>query len=456
MERMQSREIGWSRRGMVSSAMALTILTVVAPPALAADPDPDPNRVVTFTRDVAPILQQNCQVCHQPGAIGPMSLMTYDEVRPWARVIKLRVEEQEMPPYHYDTDLGIQELKHDKRLSAEEIETIALWVDQGAAEGEPSDLPAPVQWPDASEWRLAETYGPPDVVVTSDPYTVPANGSDLWWQPTVPTGLTEDRCIMAIETKPSVPGRSITHHANSRFVVPTAEGDMEGAERLSEYALGKLGEIVPEDACRIAPANSSVAWTIHYYPDGETNVADDQVEVGLWLYPENYDKNSVYKQDLQSYSLRGGDFDIPPHGTLMTQGFHSFDTPVRIDSFQPHGHLRLKAMSLEAFYPETGQKEMISMVSNWNPGWHLSHVYEDHVAPLLPKGAVLIITGWYDNTADNPHNPDPDQWVGAGDRTADEMSHAWIAVTHLDQEGYDRMKADREEAQPEGAEEAGN
>jgi hypothetical protein len=87
---------------------------------------------------------------------------------------------------------------------------------------------------------------------------------------------------------------------------------------------------------------------------------------------------------------------------------------------------------------------MISQISNWHPGWHLSHMYEDDVAPLLPKGAVLIITAWYDNTADNPHNPDPDQWVGIGDRTADEMSHAWIAVTHLDQEGYDRLVAERE------------
>ncbi|MQA89045.1 MAG: hypothetical protein GEU90_02240 [Gemmatimonas sp.] len=178
--------------------------------------------------------------------------------------------------------------------------------------------------------------------------------------------------------------------------------------------------------------------------------------MGIWLYPEEFDEDSVYEQDLTLYFLQGGDYDIPPHGTLMTQGFHSFDSPVRIDSFQPHGHLRLKAMSLEAYYPETGRKEMLSMVSNWNPGWHLSHVYEDDVAPLLPKGAVMIITGWYDNTVGNPHNPDPDQWVGAGDRTADEMSHAWIAVTHLDDAGYDELLAQRESAEDAKTETAGN
>src|SRR5690606_23266123 len=105
----------------------------------------------------------------------------------------------------------------------------------------------------------------------------------------------------------------------------------------------------------------------------------------------------------------GGDYAIAPHSTMMTQGFHSFDHPVRIDSFQPHGHLRLTGMSMEIFDPKTGRKEVVSQISNWNPGWHLSHVYEEDVAPLVPAGSVIILTGYYDNTADNPHNPDPDQ-----------------------------------------------
>jgi hypothetical protein len=347
-----------------------------------------------------------------------------------------------MPPYHYDTDVGIQELKHDKRLSEEEIATIAAWVDQGTPLGNPADLPPPVQWPDATEWRLAETYGQPDIVVKSDPYTVPAFGQDRWWQPVVPTGITEDRCIRAIETKPSVAGRAVAHHANSSFRIDQGDGSNGGGGRLSEYALGKLGEIIPEDACRLAPANSSVAWDIHYYPNGE-DVIDDQVSVGIWLYPEDFDKDSLYRQTLSLYDLDGGDFDIPPHGTLMTQGFHTFDHPVRIDSFQPHGHLRMVGKRLEILDTTTGRKTLVSQISNWNPGWHLSHVYEDDVAPLVPAGHALIITAWYDNTENNPFNPDPDQWVGVGDRTTDEMSHAWIAVTHLDQEGFDRMVAER-------------
>ena len=142
--------------------------------------------------------------------------------------------------------------------------------------------------------------------------------------------------------------------------------------------------------------------------------------------------------------MKGGELEIPPHGTAMTQGFHTFKTPVRIDSFQPHGHARLAGMTAEILYPDTGKLELVSSVSNWTNAWHTSHVYEDDYAPLLPAGAVFVLTGYYDNTAKNKGNPDPDQWVGGGSRTSDEMSHAWITVTHLDDEGYKQILADRE------------
>ena len=149
--------------------------------------------------------------------------------------------------------------------------------------------------------------------------------------------------------------------------------------------------------------------------------------------------------------MKGGELEIAPHGTAMTQGFHSFKTPVRIDSFQPHGHARLVGMTAEIFHPDTGKLEMISSVSNWTNQWHTSHVYEDDYAPLLAKGDVLVLTGYYDNTAKNKGNPDPDQWVGGGSRTSDEMSHAWITVTHLDDAGYKQILAERERRQGEEA-----
>ena len=399
---------------------------------------------VTYSREVARILQDNCQICHQPGQIGPMSLTTYQEVRRYSRRIREQVSTREMPPYHYDADIGIQELKGDWRMSDEDINTIVAWIDAGIPEGDPADLPAPIEYPVIGEWRLASQFGPPDHIIKSQRWDVPASGQDLWWNPRVDTGITEERCIKAIETLPSKAAHGSTHHANSQFMTRNEEGEWETFGRLSEFAYGKLGEVVPEDACRIAPADSQVRWSIHYYPDGNA-VADDQVSVGIWYHDEDFDEEEAYPQDLTLYFLQGGDLDIPPHGKLMTQGFHSFDHPVRLDSWQPHMHLRGVAMSMEVFYPETGRREMLSQASNWSAGWNHSHIYEEGFQPLIPAGAVIILTAWYDNTAGNPHNPDPDQWVGMGQRTTDEMSHAWIAVTHLDEEGYERLVEDRVE-----------
>ncbi len=401
----------------------------------------------TYAKEVSRIIQDNCQICHQPGQIGPMSFTSYEEVRPWAPLISMKVAEREMPPYQYDGDLGVQELKGDWRLSQEDIDTIVAWVEAGSPLGNPEELPPPREFPPIGQWRLAAELGPPDHIIQSAKWDVPANGQDLWWEPEVDSGIQESRCIKAVETLPSKAAHGSTHHANSHFIVQNEAGEWVNGSRLSEYAYGKLGEMVPEGACRTVPANSKVGWSIHYYPDGKA-VEDDQVSVGIWYHDEEdkFDEDSAYPQDLRSYFLSsGGDYLIPPHGKLMTQGMHSFDHPVRLDSWQPHLHLRGVAMSMEVFDPNTGRREVLSQASNWNAGWNHSHTYEDGYQPLIPAGATIILTAWYDNTADNPRNPDPDQWVGAGQRTTDEMSHAWIAVTHLDEEGYQRMLAERKE-----------
>lgn len=417
------------------------LVSVMALPALAGA-----QEAPTYAREVSRIMQENCQGCHQPGQIGPMSFTSYEEIRPWAPLIKMRVEQREMPPYQYDSDTGVQHLKNDWRMAQEDIDTIAAWVDAGAPLGNPEELPPAKEFPAVGEWRLAAELGQPDHTIKSSPWDVPANGQDLWWEPEVDSGLTESRCIKAVETVPSAAAHGSTHHANSHFLVQDEEGNWVRGDRLSEFAFGKLGEKVPEGACRRVPANSKVGWSIHYYPDGKA-VPNDQVTVGIWYHDEedSFSEEESFRQDLRSYNLSGGgDYLIPPHGTLMTQGFHSFDHPVRIDSWQPHLHLRGVAMSIELFDPNSGRREMISQVSNWNAGWNHSHTYEEGYQPLIPAGATLILTAWYDNTANNPRNPDPDQWVGAGQRTTDEMSHAWIAVTHLDEEGYEKMLEERD------------
>ena len=409
------------------------------------------DAALTYSADVASIIQENCTVCHRAGGIAPMELVTYEDVRMYAPFIKIKVVDRIMPPYYYDNDVGIQELQHDWRLSQEDINTVAAWVDQGAPLGNADEIPE-LALLDTDDWSLAAEFGPPDLLAPSTPIDVPAAGLDMWHRPIVkieglPAG-GEERCIKALQVKPRGVAKTVVHHANSTFQLMQEDGSFEETgDRATEYAMGKLGEIIPDGVCRVLPADSYIRWDIHMYPGGlGATAANDVIEgnvvdIGIWLHPADYEYE--YKQDLASYGIRQGELVMPPHGTTMTQGFHSFDHPVRIDSFQPHGHLRLRSGSLEIFYPETGRTEIISMVSNWSATWHQSHIYESNVAPLIPTGAVLVIKQWYDNTAGNPNNPDPDQWVDGGSRTADEMSHAWIAITHLDDEGYDRLMEER-------------
>ena len=404
---------------------------------------------VTYAKDVATIIQNNCMVCHRPGGIGPMDLLSYEDARRYARRIREQVSNRLMPPYYYDNDIGIQQLEHDMRLSQEQINTVVAWVDQGAPLGDPADMPPMPTLVDTEEFMFTAEFGEPDVIVSSTAIDIPANGLDMWHRPIVPTGVTEDRCIRAIQVRPVGAAKGVVHHANSTFQRADDDGGFEATgDRASEYAMGKLGELIPEGVCRILPANSYVAWDIHMFPGGlgaaapNAVIEDNVVDMGIWLWPADYQYE--YKQDLALYPIRaGGELVMKPHGTTMMQGFRTFDHPVRIDSFQPHGHLRLRTASLEILYPETGRIEVISMVSNWSAVWHQSHTYQSDVAPLVPAGAVLIIKQWYDNTANNPNVVDPDMWVDDGSRTADEMSHAWIAVTHLDEEGYQELVDER-------------
>ena len=408
---------------------------------------------LTYSADVASIIQENCTVCHRAGGIGPMELVTYENVRMYAPLIKNQSSQSRlMPPYYYDNDVGIQDLKEDWRLSQDDINTIVAWVDQGAPLGNADEIPE-LDLLDSDDWSLSNLFGPPDLLAPSTPIDVPASGLDMWHRPIVKIqGLPEggeERCIKALQVKPRGVAKTVVHHANSTFQLIQDDGSFEASgDRATEYAMGKLGEIIPDGVCRVIPPDSYIRWDIHMYPGGlGATAANDVIEgnvvdLAIWLHPADYEYE--YKQTLSLYGIREGELVMPPHGTAMTQGFHSFDHPVRIDSFQPHGHLRLRSASLEIFYPETGRTEIISMISNWSATWHQSHLYEDDVAPLIPTGAVLVIKQWYDNTEGNPNNPDADQWVDGGSRTADEMSHAWIALTHLDEEGYEKLVAERE------------
>ena len=456
---MQNRSLRPSFWTAAAVALVATFALQSEVDAQATFASSQDNADVTYAADVAIIIQNNCQVCHRAGGIGPMELITYEDVQRYAPLIKIKVRDRLMPPYYYDTDIGIQELQHDWRLSQEDINTVVAWVDQGAPLGDPADMPPPADLRATDDWSLAAEFGPPDLLAPSSPIDIPAEGLDVWYRPIVEIqGLpeNEERCIKALQVKPRGDAVTVVHHANSTFQLLQDDGSFRGTgARATEYAMGKLGEIIPDGVCRRIPAGSYVRWDIHMYPGGlgataaNAVIEDNVVELGIWLHPADYEYE--YRQDLVSYNFMEGQRELllPPNSGFMTQGFRSWDHPVRIDSFQPHGHLRLRSASLEVFYPKTGRTEIIGMVSNWSATWHQSHIFEDQVAPLIPTGAVVIMKQWFDNTSANPNNPDPDQWVDYGQRTADEMSHFWMAVSHLDEEGYEKIVEEREAAEEE-------
>ncbi len=434
-------------------ALVLFALAAVQVPAAHAQTENGHGEEVTFNRDVMPILQAKCQECHQPNSIAPMSLLTYRDAYRYAKRIRAKVSNRIMPPWHIDRTVGIQKFKNDRGLTDDEIETVVAWIDGGRIEGDPADLPPPVEFPDPSQWQLGGDFGEPDLIVKSEPYTLAAKTQDKWFRPVVETGLTEARWVKAIEIKPSFPdGRRIIHHVLTYLIqeeegltnlASTAQEVQRGAGLFMEWAVGKEGEVFNADAGKLMLPGSRIGWEVHMHAIGE-EVQDNQVELGVWFYPRGYEPRN--RTVLRMFDARGpNSLDIPPGEISVTQDFHMLRAPARLENFQPHMHMRGKAMSLEAIYPD-GRKELINQVSNFQWNWHNNYIYADDVAPLFPKGTTLVITAWHDNTADNPNNPDPEQWVGWGDRTVDEMAHLWVDVTYLEQEEYERLVAERQEA----------
>ena len=406
---------------------------------------------VTFTKDVAPILQQNCQGCHRTGQMAPMSLMTYEEVRPWARAIRNKVGQRVMPPWHLDKTVGIQEYQNDISLSDVQIDTIVRWVDAGAPRGKPADLPPAVDWPDDNVWHLAKKYGrEPDLVVSSKPWTQSAEGQDQWWQPVVPTGLTEDRWVTGIEVRPSLWGRRIVHHSVIYLQQEEEPGDFTPVVNVggrgnyfSEFAVGKIGDVFREKTGKLLKAGSQLGFDTHYHSVGEE--ITDSTDVGIWLYPKGYvPKYRVYAQAMGVQHAMTA-LDIPPGKVTVHHAYIPLRLPARLENFQPHMHLRGKAMSMEAIYPN-GRTEILSHVANFDFNWHVNYVYTDDSAPVLPKGTILHLTAWHDNTASNRGNPDPTQWVSWGQRSIDDMYHAHVNVTYLTDEDYEQIIEDRKNA----------
>jgi len=395
---------------------------------------------VTFTKDVAPILQARCQSCHRPNTFAPMSLLTYEDARPWARSIKQKVVAREMPPWYIDKNVGVRHFKNDVSLTDQEIATIVQWVDGGAPKGSPSDMPAARAFDDSDQWHMK-----PDLIVTlPKDQIVPAKAADQWIDVLVDPHLTEDRYIQGIEVKPIKGFRAVHHVTTSMKHEDDADdGDNVQGTFLNEYALGKNADMFPEGAGRLIKAGTKINFNLHLHAVGRDEVAN--VALGLKFYPKGY--SPKYAETTEKIG-DPKDLDIPANtDSVRFDAYNTLTKPARLLSFQPHMHNRGKASCMEAIYPGGHKVETISCVSHYQFAWHLVYLYADDDQPLLPAGTVLHLTSWYDNSTGNKFNPDSENTITYGQRTIDEMGGAWVSYYNLTEEEYKQQVAARKARQ---------
>jgi hypothetical protein len=428
--------------GILGAAFLSGSLLVAAPDA----------RPVTFAKDIAPIFQEKCQDCHRKGSMAPMSLVTYEETRPWAKAIRERVVTRQMPPWHIDRNVGVQNFKNDLSLSDAQIATIVRWIDSGEAPGDPKDMPPAKQWPSGNEWTAAKELGKPDMIIEAPAYTMEAHHQDVWWRPVVKIPIDEPRWVKAVEMRPSSEqGRRIIHHAVA-YLDQEEPGEANSPDRtaasggrgmLMEWAIGKQYDMYRPNTGKLLLPGSQISWDVHIHAVGDS--IRSGVQLGIWFYPKGQEpKYRTYLTALNA--LPRGRLDIPPNTVTENEGFTVLKQAAVLGNIQPHMHLRGKAMMLEAILPD-GTTQVVSYVSHFNFNWMTNYIYADDAAPMFPKGTVIHVIAWHDNTAANKANPDPEQWVGYGDRTVDEMAHAWVNITYVSDDDYKEWAAKHKPAQ---------
>ncbi|OFW27240.1 MAG: hypothetical protein A3H97_12875 [Acidobacteria bacterium RIFCSPLOWO2_02_FULL_65_29] len=457
--------------GTSGMALVVSLLVPVAGEAQTRSSTP------TFSKDVLPILQQSCQKCHRPGSNAPMSLLTYQDVRPWVRAIKTRVAERQMPPWHIDRSIG--EYLDDPSLSDKDIQTIVSWIDGGAPQGNPADAPAPLKFTAVDEW----VFGEPDLIVRMEKgFTIPATGPDFTPSEVVDPGITEDRYVKWVQIIPDA--HCCVHHSHVYVAAPDdAEvedlslgvgSNTDNEVDLIEYAAGNDADIFAEGTAKIIKAGSKFRFSPHYHPYGEA--VHDRQRVGIKFYPKGYKPEYVVtshrirtdvgnqwalnREKVEDVILRAGHqidineptmptgalvaenplhsatmLSIPPNTVAKHERFWPLPQPALIMSFQPHMHFLGTRMTLEAIHPD-GRRETLTDATNYEQNWQITYSYK--TPHLFPAGTILHTTSWHDNTTNNRHNPDPTNWRGWGSRTMDEMGHGWTDIAFLTEEQYRR------------------
>jgi Copper type II ascorbate-dependent monooxygenase, C-terminal domain len=423
---------------------------------------------ITFTRDVASILYKNCAECHRPNDIAPFSVLTYKDVRPWARSIREKVITREMPPWYADPRYG--HFKNDARLSKKDIDTIVAWADQGAKEGDPKDLPALPSYIDG--WRI----GKPDQVFSmTEEYTIKPDDPDNYVYFVVPTEFKEDKWIQAAEIRPS--NKKVVHHVIAHILTPQAiagsrrsgaqadrqaeneqaifykEGGLarvkldapviddganapnggaafkrrageEGSDLfsilLTSYAPGKGPDVFAPGMAKRIPAGSKIVLQMHYssFRGALDKPERDRTSVGL-IFAKEPPPNRVVSLTIPNHF-----FKIPAGADdHVVTAAYTFDQDVQLVDYMPHMHLRGKQMKYEVIYPG-GKRETLLWVPKFNFNWQTLYRLKDPI--MIPKGTRMIITAHFDNSSKNKYNPDPGKPVRWGDPTYDEMMIGWM------------------------------
>jgi hypothetical protein len=407
-----------------SPLLFLSLQSIFAAPNESAPP--------TFYRDVLPILQNHCQACHRTGEIAPMQLITLAQTQPFARAIATSVSQKKMPPWFADPSIG--NFSNDPSLTAQEIATLVSWADSNAPAGNSGDAPPPRQW--TPSWLIP----PPDrVIQMPKPVSIPAQGDVDYTYEIVPTHFTEDKWVQFSEIRPS--SRENLHHAvvyvrppNSNWLkhapigVPVTGADMPGgqdrndthfttADILLVYAPGSSPDNWPEGSAKFIPAGSDLVFQMHYMTHG--HAATDQSSVGLVF------SKQPPTQRVLTLQLTNDHFLIPPGAPDFRVEVHgSLPNDAVLLSFFPHMHLRGKRFEYNILHPDSASETLLRV--NYDFYWQLSYRLAN---PLpLKVGTVLQAVAWYDNSKNNPHNPDPNVAVRWGDQTYDEMMVGFFDV----------------------------
>ena len=415
----------------------LVAILLLGGAAMAAETSPEP----TFNKDVLPILQKNCQTCHRPGQIAPMSFLDYKSARPWAKAMKVAVTTRKMPPWFADHRYG--RFENDRTLAQSDIDTIMKWADAGAPEGDSKDAPPPIQWP-GEGWQIQ-----PDIIVDGPNFKVPAKGIVEWTNIVVPGGFTKDTWITSMELLPG--DRSVTHHMCVAFI-PHASDVVYNVPTWTDKVRDASGSEIPETrkaitptgtntavqfcyvpgtqfedyrpfaAGKLVPAGTDIQFRLHYTTTGKEVI--DHPRLGFTVAkqpPERHYANFIINSQ-QDPAV----FAIPPNDPNWQSPISeaTFEEDVDLVWAMAHMHVRGKDMTYQLTYPD-GRTETVLSIQNYDYNWQLGYRFK----PIrIPKGTKLTVTAHYDNSPNNRANPDPNRTVYWGDQAWEEMMSPFFAV----------------------------